>query len=247
MASAAKASSQNAFLSLRARLRTPECSSQQFSGRVASAAQLDGSKIQEHLQRELRKVLVAHLSPEKQGDGISAGQNYALLEQLANSLAATGSKLHHQSTREVENVNEAIQSKIDDLSFESTAALAKSAVIYQIIAQPLAEVAESGADGQEGTVSERMALLHEELTSANEKIQSLHEKWQSCVRAEQEAWKRLTDAEHAPQPELRLQDFVDAAEEVMSNGNTKILDIEAEYAEHIQVESLKVMQTLMEG
>lgn len=82
MASIANESSQNAFLSLRARLRTPECS-QQFSGRVARSTHLEGSKFQEHLQRELRNVLAAHLSPEKQRDGSAAGQNYALLEQLA--------------------------------------------------------------------------------------------------------------------------------------------------------------------
>ncbi|KAJ4154763.1 hypothetical protein LMH87_000042 [Akanthomyces muscarius] len=247
MTSTAKGSSQNAFLSLRARLRTPECSTQQFSGRVARATHLDGGKIQEHLQCELRKVLAAHLSPEKQGDGISVGQNYALLEQLANSLATTGSKLHHQSTREIENVNEAIQSQIDDFSFESNAALAKSAKLYQIIAQPLAELAEPSADEQEDTVLERMALLHGEFTSANDKIETLHEQWQSCVRAEQEAWMRLTDADNKPREELQLQDFVDSIDEVMLNGESKINDIDAEYAEYIQVESLKVMQTLMEG
>lgn len=82
MASIANESSQNAFLSLRARLRTPECS-QQFSGRVARSTHLEGSKFQEHLQRELRNVLAAHLSPEKQRDGSSVGPNYTLLEQLA--------------------------------------------------------------------------------------------------------------------------------------------------------------------
>ncbi|KAM3515624.1 hypothetical protein MY11210_000802 [Beauveria gryllotalpidicola] len=247
MTSIANESSQNAFLSLRARLRTPECSSQQFSGRVGAAAHLDASKIQERLQRELCKVLAAHLAPDKQKDAKSASENYALLEKLANSLAATGSNLHQQSTSEIQSASEAIQSKIDDLNHESRAALAQSAKLYQILAQPLAELAGLGVDGQEDAIAERIALFRDDFASADERIELLHEQWQSCVRAEQDAWKRLTDDEDEPRQELDLQDLVDATERVMDNGETEIKNIESEYAEYIQIESLKVMQTLMEG
>ncbi|KAM3552666.1 hypothetical protein MY1884_007086 [Beauveria asiatica] len=247
MPSIANESSQNAFLSLRARLRTPECSSQQFSGRVGTAAHLDGSKFQERLQRELCKVLAAHLAPEKQKDASSTSENYALLKKLANSLAATGSNLHQQSTSEVQSASEEIQSKIDDFSHESLAALAQSTRLYQILAQPLAEVAGPGVDGQEDAIAEQIALLRDDFASADARIELLHEQWQSCVRAEQEAWKRLTDDEDEPRQELDLQDLVDATEGIMANGETEIKNIESEYAEYIQIESLKVMQTLMEG
>ncbi len=46
------------------------------------------------------------------------------------------------------------------------------------------------------------------------------------MRAEQEAWKRLTDEEE-PRQELELHDFVEAMEEAMANGETKINEIEA--------------------
>ncbi|KAM3503290.1 hypothetical protein MY10362_004296 [Beauveria mimosiformis] len=247
MASIANESSQNAFLSLRARLRTPECSSQQFSGRVGTAAHVDASKLQERLQRELCKVLAAHLAPDKQKDASSTSENYALLEKLANSLAATGSNLHQQSISEIQSASEEIEGKIDDFSRESLAALAQSTRLYQILAQPLAEVAGLGVDGQEETIAEQIALLRDDFASAGARIELLHEQWQSCVRAEQEAWKRLADDKDEPRQELDMQDLVDATEGIMDKGETEIKNIESEYAEYIQIESLKVMQTLMEG
>ncbi|KAM3534247.1 hypothetical protein MY4038_002487 [Beauveria bassiana] len=247
MTSIANESSQNAFLSLRARLRTPEGSSQPFSGRLGTAAHLDGSKIQERLQRELCKVLAAHLPPDNQKDASSISENYALLEKLANSLAATGSNLHQQSTSEIQSASEEIHSKIDDFKKESLAALAQSTKLYQILAQPLAEMTGPGADGQEDTIADQISLLRDDFASAGARIELLHEQWQSCVRAEQDAWKRLTDDEDEPRQELDLQNLVDATQGIMDNGETEIKNIESEYAEYIQIESLKVMQTLMEG
>ncbi|TQV95423.1 hypothetical protein IF1G_06410 [Cordyceps javanica] len=178
------------------------------------------------------------------------GENYALLEQLAYSLASTGSNLHQQSTIAIQNASEAIQSKINELNQESVATLAKCAKLYEIIAQPLMELVGYGGDEQEDTVPDLVALLEEVLANADEKIESLHEQWQSCVRAEQEAWKRLTDGEDGkdgPRQEPDLQDLVGAMERAVADGEAEINYIEAEYAEYIQIESLKVMQTLMEG
>ncbi|EGX87958.1 hypothetical protein CCM_09581 [Cordyceps militaris CM01] len=247
MASAIKGNSQKAFLSLRARLRTPECSSQQFSGRVAKTAQQDGSRFQDYLQRELFKVLSAHLTQEKRRSGTLANENYSLLEQLANSLAVSGSNLYHQTMKDLRNNSETIQSKIDELNHESMAALGKSAKLYHVLAKPLAELLDSGGDGQEDIVPEQMSSLQEEFSKSDERIEYLHGQWLSCVHAEQQAWKRLTDDEDDPRPELEVQGIMDSMEELMANAETEIQNIEAEYAEYIQVESLKVMQTLMEG
>ncbi|PQK12436.1 hypothetical protein BB8028_0003g10530 [Beauveria bassiana] len=164
-----------------------------------------------------------------------------------HSLAATGSNLHQQSTSEIQSASEEIQSKIDDFKHESLAALAQSTKLYQILAQPLAEMAGPRVDGQEDTIAEQIALLRDDFASADARIELLHEQWQSCVRAEQDAWKRLTDDEDEPRQELDLQDLVDATEGIMDAGETEIKNIESEYAEYIQIESLKVMQTLMEG
>lgn len=124
------------------------------------------------------------------------------------------------------------------MSFESNTALAKCAHIYQVIAQPLAELAELSVDEHEDTVLDRLALLHEEFTSASDKIETLHEQWQSCVRAEQEAWMRLTDADNEPRQELQLQDFVDAMEEIMLNGESEINDIETVSGETCTIDQL---------
>ncbi|OAA56810.1 hypothetical protein ISF_07326 [Cordyceps fumosorosea ARSEF 2679] len=163
------------------------------------------------------------------------------------SLAATGSNLHNQSTIGIQNASEAIRRKIDELKRESTAALTTSTKLYQIMSQPLAERAEQGRDEEEDTVNDHLILLHEESANADEKVESLHEQWQACVRTEQEAWKRLTDDHDAPQQEPELHNLIDAIEEIVRNGEREINTIEEEYAEYIQIESLKVMQTLMEG
>ncbi|KAJ6783305.1 hypothetical protein PWT90_02540 [Aphanocladium album] len=246
MTSIISGNSQNTFLSLRARLRTPECS-QQFSGRVTKAAQLDGCKIQEYLQRELIKILAAHRDPSNRKDGTSLGENYSLLEQLAYSLAVTGANLHQQIIIEIDNSHDSIQQKIEELASASGLALAKSAALYELIGQPLTELSHGSPAEEEDGVAEQVASLQEEFFQAGEKLDSLHEQWQACVRAEQDAWKRLTDEDKEPRQELELQEFVDAMEEIMASGEADINNIEAEYAEYIQIESLKVMQTLMEG
>lgn len=88
MAATLNQSSENTFLSLRARLRTPECASQHFAERVAKATLFDGPKFQEHLQLDLLKVLTAHRNPEKQQSKGSQDETYTLLEQLASMTAS---------------------------------------------------------------------------------------------------------------------------------------------------------------
>lgn len=70
--------------------------------------------------------------------------------------------------------------------------------------------------------------MHDEFANAEDKLESLHEQWQACVRAENEAWKRLMedeDEDEAP-PELHMQDLVDATEGIMANGEGEIQSIE---------------------
>ncbi|KAJ3499086.1 hypothetical protein NLG97_g602 [Lecanicillium saksenae] len=248
MTSIVGASSQTAFLSLRARLRTPECSSPSFAGRVAKPSQLDGSKTQEHLERELMKILDPYRDKAKKKDGASVGENYILLEQLAHSLAVTGAGLHEQSINEIKNSDTIIQAKIDELATDSSNTLAKSAALYELIQQPLVELsAACDPDEPEDTVIDQVADLYEEFSNAEERLDLLHEEWQACLRAEQDAWRRLLEDENEPRQELNPQVFLDAVEEIMASGEAEINNIEEEYAEYIQIESLKVMQTLMEG
>ncbi|KAJ2957257.1 hypothetical protein NQ176_g11258 [Zarea fungicola] len=228
----------SSFLSLRARLRTPECS-QYSSGRVAQAARGDSPKLQEHLLSEFRKILATHVpqvSPEKPSDVMSASENYLLLEQLARSLAATGSNIHHRSIYEIDKVHEAVDDMILQFSRDSDQVLAQTTSLYETMAQPLAELPCPSQDGLAETISDHFALMQEEFANADDRIQALHEKWQTCVAAEQEAWQRLTSEERGEtRPELELQHLVTAVDEL------------TEYAQYIQIESLKVLQQLMEG
>lgn len=238
----------DALLSLRSRLRTPECSSQRFTGSATQTAKNQQSRVQDQLLGEFQQLIATYKRPLNKQDTSSTGENYKLLDHLASTprpghprhlqtpannssipgcLATTGAHLHNHTQTAIEKSHAQIQAKITSLSQQSTQSVSAKTHLYKTLRQPPADLPVTTPDGDQVTVRQCLGALQEDLADAEEKLHGLYEQWQACVRSEQDAWDGLRRDEEQRSPEPDTSELVEAVERESSKAEADIKRIEA--------------------
>lgn len=118
-------------------------------------------------------------------------------------MASRGAELHATAAAHIGDAFEGIEQKIGQLSEVSIECLSLAELLYDNISYPLSATLCHSENKPRATIANHLSMLHEELTSASDKLRSLHSEWQNCVMSQHEAWQELS----SPVSEVRKREI----------------------------------------
>ncbi|PNY29542.1 Uncharacterized protein TCAP_00545 [Tolypocladium capitatum] len=236
---------------LRARLR-----SQEPAPKVQSTSPNPWGPGEELYQR-FRACFVESSSANLQSKGARSldGEDDALA-QLRGAFAEAGLEFYTSVAEEIMQAHGAIESKITDLSDESSAALTQADALYSNVAYPLSVTLCHADNHPSATIATHLATLRDQLSAAQDELRGLQQEWEACLREEQLAWKELSSESVEKRHNLRngentmerdIDRFKAEAGSILQENEEALDEIDAEFRELVRVEVMKVAQNMKFG
>ncbi|KJZ75156.1 hypothetical protein HIM_05350 [Hirsutella minnesotensis 3608] len=174
---------------------------------------------------------------------------------LKAAFAEEGLRFYTSVASEIAQAQDELNSKIESLG-AATAPLAKTcAALYSNISYPLSATRCYANNVASDTISAHLASMHHKLDAAQQQLRSYQAQWEQCRAEEERVCAELmkmemadascaSDKEHCGWKD-QVQLFGDEVAIIQKRFEEELNDVEADYKELMQAETMRVMQSMM--
>ncbi|PFH61124.1 hypothetical protein XA68_18131 [Ophiocordyceps unilateralis] len=177
------------------------------------------------------------------------------MAQLGETFAEAGLRFYTAVAEEIVQARRDMDSQIAKLSEESAAVLSRADALYSNVTYPLSATLCHVDNGPSATIAAHLSALRANLSAAQGELEGLQNEWESCIKEERQTLMELKamDAKRANLVQNGQNDgvkcavdgFRDEAKAVLEASEEELDEIDAEFKELMQGETMKMMQSMM--
>lgn len=193
--------------------------------------------------------------PQVKGAKSPAMAETGVMAQLGDTFAEAGMRFYTAVAEELVSARRDMDSQIETLSRESADVLARADTLYLNVTYPLSATICHFDKTPSATIATHLSEIRAKLNAAQGELEAFQLEWESCVKDEKQAWAELMDmdAKRAKAAQnggsdgvmCAVDGFKEEAESIIEAHEEELDEIDAEFKELMQNETMKMMQSMM--
>ncbi|PHH75942.1 hypothetical protein CDD80_1938 [Ophiocordyceps camponoti-rufipedis] len=193
--------------------------------------------------------------PQTKGAKSPATAETGVMAQLGETFAEAGLHFYTAVAEEIVSARRDMDSQIETLSRESTDLLSRADTLYSNVAYPLSATLCHFDKTPSATIATHLSEIRAKLTTAQGELEALQREWESCVEDERQTWTELMDMDAKKAKAAQnggsdgvmcaVDGFKEEAEAIIEAHEEELDEIDTEFRELMQTETMKMMQSMM--